>query len=78
MSLFLRYTLLVGHPPFETQTLKDTYTKIKKNEYNIPSRIGPLARALIIRMLQADPSSRYVVIISSLLVNISVICFLFF
>ncbi len=55
-----RYTLLVGHPPFETQTLKDTYSKIKKNEFHVPSRIGPLARTLIIKMLQADPSSRSV------------------
>lgn len=53
-----RYTLLVGHPPFETQSLKETYTKIKKNEYHIPSRIGTLARNLIIKMLQADPSAR--------------------
>lgn len=52
------FTLLVGHPPFETQTLKDTYTKIKKNEYHIPSRIGHQARTLIIAMLQADPASR--------------------
>ncbi|XP_057378391.1 serine/threonine-protein kinase PLK1-like [Daphnia carinata] len=52
------YTLLVGHPPFETQTLKDTYSKIKKNEYHVPSRIGPLARNLITSMLRADPSSR--------------------
>lgn len=53
-----RYTLLVGHPPFETQSLKDTYSKIKKNEFSVPSRIGPLARALIIRMLHADPNNR--------------------
>lgn len=56
----LRYTLLVGHPPFETQSLKDTYSKIKKNEFHVPSRIGPLARTLIIKMLQAEPSSRSV------------------
>jgi len=52
------YTLLVGKPPFETQTLKDTYTKIKKNEYHIPSRVGPLARALIQRLLQHEPTKR--------------------
>jgi len=52
------YTLLVGHPPFETQSLKDTYNKIKRNEYHIPSRIGPLARALITKMLLPDPSNR--------------------
>merc|ERR1719308_176039 len=40
------YTLLVGKPPFETQTLKDTYNRIKKNEYHVPSRVGPLAKIL--------------------------------
>merc|ERR1719481_2445541 len=52
------YTLLVGKPPFETQTLKDTYTRIKKNEYHIPSRVGPLARNLIQRLLQHEPHKR--------------------
>jgi len=52
------YTLLVGKPPFETQTLKDTYTRIKKNEYHIPSRVGPLARNLIQRLLQHEPVKR--------------------
>jgi len=52
------YTLLVGKPPFETQTLKDTYSRIKKNEYHIPSRIGPLARNLIQRLLMHDPCQR--------------------
>lgn len=46
------YTLLVGKPPFETETLKDTYNRIKNNEYHIPTRIGPLARKLIFRLLQ--------------------------
>merc|ERR1719427_1688274 len=52
------YTQLVGKPPFETQTLKDTYTRIKKNEYHIPSRVGPLARNLIQKTLQHDPTKR--------------------
>ena len=55
---YFRYTLLVGKPPFETSTLKDTYLKIKKNEYRIPSRIGTPARLLIQKLLQADPSKR--------------------
>jgi len=54
-----RYTLLVGKPPFETSCLKDTYTKIKKNEYHIPvSRMSPPAKRLIERLLQADPTQR--------------------
>ncbi|CAB4063862.1 PLK1 [Lepeophtheirus salmonis] len=54
----IMYTLLVGKPPFETQTLKDTYARIKKNEYHVPSRVGPLAKNLITKLLQSDPSKR--------------------
>ena len=32
--------------------------RIKKNEYDVPSRIGPLARNLIQRLLQHDPIKR--------------------
>ncbi|ELT98162.1 hypothetical protein CAPTEDRAFT_160517 [Capitella teleta] len=53
------YTLLVGKPPFETSSLKDTYSKIKKNEYMIPStKVSPPAKRLIERLLQADPTQR--------------------
>ena len=52
------YTFLVGKPPFETQTLKDTYTRIKKNEYHVPSRVAPLAKNLITKLLQHEPSKR--------------------
>ena len=30
------YTLLVGKPPFETESLKETYKRIKTCEYVIP------------------------------------------
>ena len=53
-----RYTLLVGKPPFETQSLKDTYQKIKRNEYRIPSYVGRDARSLITRLLQSEPTNR--------------------
>ena len=53
-----RYTLLVGKPPFETESLKDTYQRIKRNEYRIPSHISPSARSLITRLLRADPATR--------------------
>lgn len=49
---------MVGKPPFETSCLKDTYAKIKKNEYQIPSRVSSSARNLIQKLLQPDPSSR--------------------
>uniref|UniRef100_A0A673KT84 Serine/threonine-protein kinase PLK n=1 Tax=Sinocyclocheilus rhinocerous TaxID=307959 RepID=A0A673KT84_9TELE len=52
------YTLLVGKPPFETSCLKETYIRIKKNEYTVPRHINPVAAALIRRMLHADPTLR--------------------
>ena len=56
---FFSYTLLVGKPPFETSSLQDTYLLIKKNEYHIPSaRVSSSAKALILRLLKADPSTR--------------------
>ncbi|KAL1430771.1 hypothetical protein MTO96_002370 [Rhipicephalus appendiculatus] len=52
------FTLLVGHPPFETPTLKETYIRIKKNEYHVPSSVSSSARCLIRKMLQQDPERR--------------------
>ncbi|MEE6513423.1 hypothetical protein FKM82_021053 [Ascaphus truei] len=54
----IMYTLLVGKPPFETSCLKETYVRIKKNEYTIPKHINPVAAALIQKMLRSDPASR--------------------
>lgn len=56
--MLCRYTLLVGKPPFETESLKDTYQRIKRNEYRIPSHISPSARSLITQLLRADPATR--------------------
>ena len=53
-----RYTLLVGKPPFETSCLKDTYMKIKKNEYHVPSRVSLPAKNLIMKLLKGDPTDR--------------------
>lgn len=52
------YTLLVGKPPFETSNLKDTYMRIKKNEYHIPSKVSTPARNLISWLLRANPTDR--------------------
>ncbi|XP_067912136.1 serine/threonine-protein kinase PLK1 [Heterodontus francisci] len=54
----IMYTLLVGKPPFETSCLKETYLRIKKNEYNIPKHVNPVAANLIQKMLRSDPSAR--------------------
>jgi hypothetical protein len=55
------YTLLVGYPPFETSSVKDTYEKIKKNSYSFPDEkvyVSPLAKGLITKMLDANPDMR--------------------
>lgn len=55
----IMYTLLVGKPPFETNSLKETYSRIKKNEYIIPEdRVGHAAAELIIQILQSNPERR--------------------
>ena len=52
------YTLLVGKPPFETESLKETYDKIKRNDYHTPSRISDPARHLIQQLLRHNPTER--------------------
>jgi polo-like kinase 1 len=52
------YTLLVGKPPFETQSLKDTYARIRRNEYHIPPKVSESAKIFIRRLLRLNPSER--------------------
>ena len=49
---------MIGHPPFETKSLRETYNRIRNNEYTIPSRISDNAAKLIQKMLQANPADR--------------------
>lgn len=54
------YTLLIGKPPFETASLKTTYSKIKSNSYSFPYNIpiSDEARDLITRILTSNPRDR--------------------
>nr|XP_060642429.1 serine/threonine-protein kinase PLK1 isoform X2 [Anolis sagrei ordinatus] len=54
----IMYTLLVGKPPFETSCLKETYIRIKNNDYTIPQNVNPVASNLIRKMLRSDPAAR--------------------
>ncbi|KAJ9579498.1 hypothetical protein L9F63_004846, partial [Diploptera punctata] len=56
----IMYTLLFGKPPFETRSLKETYARIKKCEYRIPTsmQISPQAIKMIKDSLQSDPKRR--------------------
>ncbi|OAF70899.1 hypothetical protein A3Q56_01298 [Intoshia linei] len=53
------YTLLIGKPPFETPNIKETYAKIKHNDYDIPkTKVSTSAANLIRRLLDPNPRSR--------------------
>uniref|UniRef100_A0A0N5ADM0 Serine/threonine-protein kinase PLK n=1 Tax=Syphacia muris TaxID=451379 RepID=A0A0N5ADM0_9BILA len=52
------FTLLVGKPPFESSSIKETCQKIQHNDYVIPSRISTNASVLIKCLLAASPSHR--------------------
>uniref|UniRef100_A0A1A9ZCY3 polo kinase n=1 Tax=Glossina pallidipes TaxID=7398 RepID=A0A1A9ZCY3_GLOPL len=54
----IMYTLLVGQPPFETKTLRDTYAKIKKCDYRVPSYLHKSTADMLVSMLQSNPSHR--------------------
>lgn len=52
------YALLVGHPPFETATLKETYIRITDNRYSVPDWVTPQAKNLITKCLNHEPDRR--------------------
>ncbi|XP_018018894.1 serine/threonine-protein kinase PLK1 [Hyalella azteca] len=54
----IMYALLVGQPPFETDTLKETYSRITNNQYVIPPLVSSHGRSLITALLHPDPKSR--------------------
>jgi len=54
------YILLFGKPPFDSPEVKQTYGKIRINDYEYPkdSRVSEGAKDLINRMLVTDPEQR--------------------
>ncbi|XP_065211773.1 serine/threonine-protein kinase polo-like [Planococcus citri] len=54
----IMYTLLVGKPPFETNSVVETYERIKRCDYKIPTQIKAPAANLITSMLLPDPEKR--------------------
>ncbi|XP_018045529.1 PREDICTED: serine/threonine-protein kinase polo [Atta colombica] len=54
----IMYTLLVGKPPFETSSLKETYSRIKQVQYKTPQHISKPAMNMVANMLQLNPSKR--------------------
>lgn len=54
----LRYALLVGRPPFETSTLKETYVRIANNNYTLPQTMSVPAQNFIRQCLNHEPELR--------------------
>ncbi|KRT81155.1 protein kinase [Oryctes borbonicus] len=54
----LLYTLLVGTPPFDTQAVKSTLTRVVMANYQLPNHLSPEAKDLINALLQKNPKDR--------------------
>ncbi|KAK5609756.1 Serine/threonine-protein kinase plk4 [Crenichthys baileyi] len=52
------YAFLIGHPPFDTDTVKHTLSKVVLGEYEMPSHVSLEAQDLIHQLLQRDPALR--------------------
>ncbi|CAB0008306.1 unnamed protein product, partial [Nesidiocoris tenuis] len=52
------YSLLVGRPPFDTDAVKSTLTKVVMADYQIPPGVSTEAKDLIDRLLKKNPTQR--------------------
>lgn len=54
----LLYTLLVGHPPFDTDAIKSTLTKVVMSGFFLPNYLSNKAKDLINCLLRKNPRDR--------------------
>lgn len=54
----LCYEFLVGKPPFESESMNDTYSRISRVDLHFPSYVSPDARDVITKLLKRNPSER--------------------
>lgn len=52
------YTLLVGKPPFDTDAIKSTLTKVVMSDYAVPSYLSYEAKDLLDQLLRKNPLER--------------------
>lgn len=52
------YAFLMGRPPFDTDTVKHTLSKVVLGEYEMPAHVSLEAQDLIHQLLQKDPTQR--------------------
>lgn len=54
----MMYTLLVGKPPFDTDGIKSTLTRVVMVDYIVPNYLSIEAKDLLNRLLKKNPSDR--------------------
>ncbi|KAL8584489.1 hypothetical protein ACOMHN_016810 [Nucella lapillus] len=52
------YTMLVGHPPFDTDAVRSTLSRVIQAQYDLPSDLSPEAQDLIRCLLRKNPKQR--------------------
>lgn len=52
------YSLLVGHPPFDTEGVKSTLNKVVTANYKVPEYLSVEAKDLIDKFLRKNPNER--------------------
>lgn len=52
------YTLVVGHPPFDTREVRSTLNRVLAGEYEVPANLSPDCADLISRLLRKQPQDR--------------------
>lgn len=52
------YTLLIGRPPFDTDTVKNTLNKVVLADYEMPTFLSKEAKDLIHQLLRRNPADR--------------------
>ncbi|XP_008266169.2 serine/threonine-protein kinase PLK4 isoform X1 [Oryctolagus cuniculus] len=52
------YTLLIGRPPFDTDTVKNTLNKVVLADYEMPAFLSREAKDLIHQLLRRNPADR--------------------
>ena len=55
----LNYELLAGNPPFEENTVEESYRRIKQGIYHFPAHFTPLVKDCIKNMLVVNPERRH-------------------
>ncbi|KAK4472859.1 hypothetical protein MN116_004071 [Schistosoma mekongi] len=52
------YTLIVGHPPFDTREVRSTLNRVLAVDYNLPQTVSTEAADLINALLRREPQER--------------------